>query len=350
MPQQSIFHSRIQQFAKLLDIVDGGNDNISNYSRRYLQYLLRHRVYFLHIYASVLQHALLKSEKAFTEVALIDYGAGNGLLGLFAKYCGCKKVFLCDTDKNFVEAAKVIAQRAGIMPDGFVHGDINEFRKHYSEEHIDWIVGTDVIEHIYDLEVFFDTVQSMNAGMITVFTTASNPDNYFKVKKLRAMQVNDELKGGHPSDFELAGEEPHPPYLQMRKDIIDQLAPSLSPGEILQLAHITRGKNKADIGKAILEYKATGKLPDAPADAWNTCHPLTGSWSERILPVAAYSEIYKRHQFCAEAANGFYDAYSKTSKRFFNSFRNLLMKIMGKKMAPFITLVGFPNRGNTDIC
>jgi 2-polyprenyl-3-methyl-5-hydroxy-6-metoxy-1,4-benzoquinol methylase len=349
MQAGKFFQSRIPAFAQNLEKLNVEALQISAYSKRYLQYLLRHRFYFLAIYSAVLEQMLDQSHKAPAEIVLIDYGAGNGLLGLFAKFCGCPKVFLCDTDPDFINAASQTADAMNIRLDGYTTGDLVTFKSQFPDEKIDAIIGTDVIEHIYDLNQFFTSVRMLNSSMVTVFTTASNPENYLKLKKLRSMQVHDELEGGDPSDFELAGETAHPPFLEMRKLIIQEYDPTLEPGQVDKLASLTRGRIKEDILRAVEDLKQSGIWP-VPAEGTNTCHPLTGSWSERVLSLDTYRSIYRIHGFDLEITNGFYDSFSKNPKSGLNIFMNILIKIMGKKIAPFITLSGFPKRGITDIC
>lgn len=350
MPQSLSFKNHISSFAELLNQVSLQDQDMGDYSKRYLQYLLRHRIYFLHIYAHVLEKAVEKSGKEIKEMSLLDYGAGNGLLGMFAKYCGFQKVFLCDTADSFMKAAVHTAKQLNISLDGVVIGELQQFIRQFPGERLDIVVGTDVIEHIYNLDSFFKELQGINPFMISVFSTASNPDNFLKLKKLRKMQLKDELVGGDPSDFELAGEEAHPAHFEIRRKIILDNAAGLSTKEVHTLAQLTRGKNKEDIDKVVRAFKTTGKLPPAPDDAWNTCHPITGSWSERVLSIDTYSSLYQGAGFCLELSNGFYDSFSNSPKKVFNFFRNILMKIMGKKIAPFITLTGFPKQRNSDIC
>ena len=122
MATRNIFVQRINGFANLLDNLSASSALLDDYPRRYLSYLLRHRHYYLHIYAFVLQKALEKSSKQITDVTLLDYGCGNGLLGLFAKYCGIKKVYLCDNVPNFIEGSKLTAAALELEIDKFITG------------------------------------------------------------------------------------------------------------------------------------------------------------------------------------------------------------------------------------
>ncbi|HMJ47503.1 MAG TPA: class I SAM-dependent methyltransferase, partial [Ferruginibacter sp.] len=238
---------------------------------------------------------------------MIDYGAGNGLLGMFAKHCGFKKVYLTDIDKSFTEGATVLARELDIEIDGIVHGDITDVKNIFTGIP-DAIIGTDVIEHIYDLDIFFSTMYSFNPGIVSVFTTASNPENYFKIRQLKKLQLKDELEGGDPGDFLLFGEHGHESFLKIRKGIINDTA-SLTSNEVEQIAKATRGYDKNDIVKAVNKYILTKELPMPPSHPTNTVNPLNSSWTERILSLEEYAAIYARHGFSLEIHTGFYDGF-----------------------------------------
>ena len=336
--------TRIHSFASLLNTIEVAGLNCSAYSKRYLHHLLTHKYYYLAIYAHVLDNALEKAGKPVQELSLLDFGSGNGLLGMFAKHCGFHKVFLCDISAGFVKASAVTARHLGIEMDAFITGELKEVRKELPLTPINIIAGTDVIEHIYDPDIFFADIQQMNPHMVSIFTTASNPDNYFKVRHLKKLQVKDELVGGDPEDFALAGEEKHSSYLDIRKGIIQDNFPEISTREIQELAINSRGLRKTDIISFVNYYLTNQVLLSTPPDDTNTCHPETGSWSERILPIAFYQDLYKKYQFELQIKNGFYNSFDGGIKSPLNYFRNLLIKILGKKTAPFITLIGFKRK------
>ncbi|MEI2747673.1 MAG: hypothetical protein V9E88_02790 [Ferruginibacter sp.] len=85
----------------------------------------------------------------------MDYGAGNGLLGIFARYCGFGRVALNDIDLPFLEAARKLSQALHIDMDAFIEGDISQVKDHPYAKQLNAIAGTDVIEHIYNLDDFF---------------------------------------------------------------------------------------------------------------------------------------------------------------------------------------------------
>ena len=337
------FNQYIPGFQKKLQEVNIDQLNCEAYPKRYLQHLLANSHYYLSIYAKQLNIAINEQSLHPHNMQLIDYGAGNGLLGMFAQYAGFKKVLLCDVDHTFIEAAKELATHLQIPITGFVTGDLQTLTQQYPGITADVMIGTDVIEHIYDLDAFFAAVQGHNPNMVTVFTTASNPANPFKTARLKKLQIKDEKKGGDPSDFVLAGAEKHEAFLKIRANIIAEAFPLLEGADIKKLSSATRGLDKPNILKAVTAYLVNGKLPILPKGS-NTCNPLTGSFTERILPLSDYHALYAAHGFGLQVYKGFYNIHSPGIKKFINPLLNGMVKITGLTLAPFISLKGCNRR------
>ena len=340
MQQTENFKKYITAFEKKLGGIVTGDISPSPYCIKYLTHLLLHQKYYLEIYADVLNKLMQHSFKSKDDTLLVDYGSGNGLLGIFAKYCGFKKVFLNDIDANFINASRQLANQLDVKPDGFFTSDISMAKASLKNNAPDAIVGTDVIEHIYNLDTFFATLRQINPSMVSVFTTASNPDNYFKVKALKQMQIKDELEGGKPGDSILYGEHPLEPFLKIREQIIRWRQHDLPDQVVMKLARATRGLNKEDIINAVDDYHLSGKLPDAPAHETNTCNPIDGSWTERILSLTEYKLLYKSAGFTAKFYNGFFNAKEGGPGGFIKQMLNAGVAILGKRIAPYIIIVG----------
>ena len=339
MQPKEDFKKYIDAFEKQLEFVAIDHISTEPYCQRYLIHLLQHKKYYLAIYADVLNKLMQHSSQQKKDILLVDYGAGNGLLGIFAKYCGFKKVFLNDLDEKFVHASKKLAAQLNVEIDGYMTGDISSVQTYFKNEIPTAIIGTDVIEHIYNLENFFTTLQQMNPSMTSVFTTASNPVNYFKVRQLKKVQLKDELEGGTPDDHALFGEAALEPFLIIREQIIRKYKTGLPDVAIHAMAKATRGMNERDIEKAIEQYSLSGKFP-VPASGNNTCNPFTGSWTERILSLDAYISLYSTAGFTCKFYAGFYNDYELGMKNFVKKLLNAGISTFGKKISPYIVIVG----------
>ncbi len=341
MQQRWSCKNKIPSFAARFRLLNVGELAISDYSKRYLAHLQQHHLYYLAIYAEVLDHVVEYKQETIANLTLVDYGAGNGLLGIFAKHCGARQVIVCDHDAGFVHAARLTASALDVDVDRYVTGDIEMLALVMEGITVDAIAGTDVIEHIYNLDLFFSAIKGMNENMVTVFTTASNPGNIFKVRYLKRLQLKDELEGSDPADFVLAGAEPHESFLQMREKIIRANFPALTAEQYNLLAKQTRGLKKEDIINACARFLSTAELPVPEKNSTNTCHPITGSWTERILSLSEYTRLYSKYGFALRVKSGFYNSYGTGTKKAVNKILNFVVKLTGKNTAPFITLIGF---------
>jgi hypothetical protein len=176
--------------------------------------------------------------------------------------------------------------------------------------------------------------------MISVFTTGSNPENYFKARQLMKLQLRDELIGGNTDDALLFGHEAHESYLKIRENIIRNIAPELEENTILTLAKLTRGNNRNDIIIAVKNYQSNHELPQLIDHPTNTCHPETGSWTERLMPISTYKSIFQQHRFSLHISAGFYNQYQSGIKGICLQVLNKILWIFGLRLAPFIFLTG----------
>ena len=330
---------QVFSFEERLTSIDIQMVSGKEYCRRYLQHLLDHKRYYLEIYADVLRKLQLHALLPKSEINLVDYGAGNGLLGIFAKFCGFGKVYINDLDADFVAAARQLSSQLKIDIDGFIVGDIHQLKPHVHEK-FNAIAGTDVIEHIYDLHGFIQVLREINPEVVSVFTTGSNPENYFKVRELKKIQKKDELIGGEPNEHLLFGAESLQPYLHIRKQIIRDHFPGLNNDLYEELAIATRGMIERDIVAAVKTYQQDRILP-LPAAGDNTCNPLSGSWTERLLSLEEYRDLFGRAGFTTEIYPGFYNQFEKTRGNFVKKMLNKVITISGCKISPYIVIVGF---------
>jgi 2-polyprenyl-3-methyl-5-hydroxy-6-metoxy-1,4-benzoquinol methylase len=337
---QTSFNIYIPLFEKKLRSLDVQSLTMAPYCQRYLNHLLQNSKYYLSIYAEVLEKVKLASNIPVIDMCLLDYGAGNGLLGLFAKFCGFGKVMVNDIDESFLTASEILSKALDIDIHQFILGDVDVIKQQPIPQKIDALVATDLIEHIYDLDEFVSAMESLNPELIFVFTTGSNPENYFKARLLMKLQRRDELIGGNTDDALLFGHEAHESYLKMRENMIRNIAPELDGTSILTLAKLTRGKNRKDIINAVNHYQYKKELPLLIEHATNTCHPETGSWTERLMPISTYKSIFKKHQFYLQVSAGFYNQYQSGFKGICLYLLNKISWIFGFKLAPFIFLTG----------
>ncbi len=330
------FQQFINPFLQKCKLITVDELMLEEYPSDYLKELLLNVTYHVNIYAEVLNS--LELNKNIHETSLVDYGTGNGLLACFAKFCGFKKVIGVDYTTSFINAASKLSKALDFEID-FIEANENNFYKLIMERNVDVLVGTDVIEHIYNLNSFLENCKKINPQIQLVFTTASVSENYYKAQQLRKLQLNDEFKESkkNQSNHPYAGLS----FLEMRKKIIQKSFSQIDNKEIQKLATSTRGLNEKDILLAVDNYINSKELPKTIQHPTNTCDPITGSWTERLLLIQEYQNMFLKYNFNLKIKNGFYNQWQFGIKNIGAKFFNYFIKLLGKKgivISPFIIL------------
>lgn len=277
--------------------------------------------YYLDIY-----NGCVESLSASDSV-IVDYGGGHGLFSFFAKQMGFKQVIYIDINPESARKVEELKQKKSYGPDVILCGDAPELKKWCLENTVvpNHLVSIDVIEHIYNLDTFFADLFTINPDMKMVFTTASNPYNRLKVRKLRKAMAGDEKGNNEKNNF-----------YTLRREYIHAQYPDFDENTLNYWASATRGLVFDDI-KAVVD----GEKPQPKVDGCNTCDPRTGSWTERVLPIADYQRIVENNGQTLTCENGFYNRYAKWYKslvaKILNCFIALFPKA-GRRIAPFIYL------------
>jgi 2-polyprenyl-3-methyl-5-hydroxy-6-metoxy-1,4-benzoquinol methylase len=304
--------------------------NISDYNRKYIQNIIPHISYYFKIYIQAISSfSNLQPEKN----RIVDFGGGHGFLSLFLKHLGYQVIY-CDINPLSVKTISLIKEKAGFGPDYIVAGSVAELNRFCLDNQLkpDFLIATDLIEHVYDLQDFFRQLQQINPRFEMVFTTGSNPGNPYKCHQLHRYMIQTEKV-----------------YLNKRKEFIQANAKHLTETEINTLAKLSRGKIYSDISKMLNLYRETGKFPAPPGDAFNTCNPETGNWVERILPFKTYEQLAAEAGFRVVFTPGFYNE-ERNSKILSLAFRalNFCIRKSGKsgfRFAPYILIKLSPGHG-----
>lgn len=277
--------------------------------------------YYLEIYMRCIEGL------SANDSVIVDYGGGHGLFSLFAKQMGFKQVIYIDINPESAHKVEELKQKTGYGPDVILSGDAPELKKWCQENNLvpNCLVSIDVIEHIYDLESFFADIFAINPAMQMVFTTASNPYNALKVRRLRKAMLGDEI-----------GKTENPNFYTLRRDYIRTQYPDFDEDMLNCWASATRGLVFDDIKDVV-----DGERQLPLLDGYNTCDPRTGSWTERVLPIVDYNYIVENNGGTLVCENGFYNKFSPWYKslaaKVLNSLIDLFPKA-GRYIAPFIFL------------
>jgi len=266
-------------------------------------------------------------------------------------YCGFGKVYGCDFNPNFIDASKRLADAMNIIVDDWLICSEDALHSKCQHLNLDVIAGTDVIEHIYNLNAFFSNIQLLNQQMITGFTTASVYENYFKRKSLYKLMYQDEQIGSNVLEATSKDEFAGMPYLEIRKRIIAKCYPQLEKSTLDLLATTTRGLRRDDIKICVDKYLSKGMIEPAQHNKYNTCDPVTGNFTERMMTIKEYKKLYSQHDFILTLSSGFYAADGNGLKFFMQRLLNKIISVMGNRLAsraiaPMILLIGTPYKNH----
>lgn len=312
-------------FAEMLRHIDYDSLCISDYSRNYIKRMLPVMDYYTDIYNRCLDDMLRRVGKPASEVCIVDYGGGHGFFSILAKQRGVGSVVYIDYNPKASETVSAVANKVGIGPDIVLTGDSATLRDWCKCNCVspDALMGMDVIEHIYRLDSFFADVYDMNPKIRMLFTTGSTPYNPIVVHRLHRFMEMDEYGDG---DF--VG------FLELRCKYIVKKFPSMDDRTLDRWAKCTRGLKYSDIEAAV-----SNGSPFDVGDAYNTCDPVTGSWTERILPIRTYRNYAKCHGALVKVDKGFYNAHRNGIKGLLSQGLNALLHLPGTLfIAPFIIL------------
>ncbi len=316
----------IRQAAKTLvsqlKAIDYERLPISKYNKCYIARLKPVLSYYMKIYADCLLKGLESVGSAPKDITFIDYGGGSGFLSMLAKQAGIGRVIYIDLNPDSVDTIRVLKALAGTGPDIILHGDSDTLADWCSANKVkpQLLIATDLIEHVYDLSAFFANLAAIDNKMQMLFTTASTPFNPYVKRKLHRLMTTWEKE-----------------YYALRLHYIHLHFPALSPTEAKEAARKTRGLTFPHIRKAV----ENGSYP-LLKDAFNTCDPRNGNWTERILPIETYRSLAKPFGYQVQVGKGFYNTDRPNPiSALISSGINGLIRISGKAgflFAPFITL------------
>ncbi len=319
---------KAQECIQMIQNTDFETLGISQHSLENIQKQLPNLEYIFRIYTDSIL-ILLKKEKV--QPWFVDFGGENGFLTLLLKTLGFKVIY-CDNNHLSIQTITKLKSALEIGPDHIVEGSSGELLAYCTSNKIrpNYLIATDLIEHVYDLNIFFADLYQINPGFKMIFTTCANPSNPHKVKNLRKLMVDVEKNIFAP----------------MREGFIQKNYPDLPDSEISFLTKSTRGLTYKEISENIDIYLETKQLPTVQIDKYNTCDPQSGSWVERILPLKEYRKILWENGFKSEFKKGFYNKYhKKPNKTVIIRGINRAIKITGfagRVIAPFLIIKVIP--------
>jgi len=323
---------------------------ISDYNKKYLGNHLNYSRSSLQLYSYILSWSVASANVPLDKFVFLDYGGGTGVLSLLAREFKIGTVIYNDIYDVSCKDAKVIGESIGNRADYYVHGNIDDVISFLRINSISCnaIASYDVIEHIYDIEVFLKKLPALSSRQLSVvMSSGANVSNPRIRKSIVRRQLEVEYKDrekvwGHKDRDCLRA------YSKIRKEVILKHAPNLSDNEVEKLGKATRGMIEGDIKKCVDEYLKTRQFPDEPSHPTNTCDPYTGNWEEHLMNPYYLKDILSDTGFKkVKILSGYYGcSFNKniikklirnTAAGLLNSFI-YIFKNQGIRIAPFYTV------------
>jgi hypothetical protein len=282
--------------------------NLSDYSKKYMTFLIDDIGETLGRFEQVIREAISHSKKDVSQLTLVDYGGGVGLLSLLAREIGFKSVIYNDIFEGSCDDVRTISEACSLKLDRIIRGDATDlvYELNTNALYADLIVSYDVIEHVYDVKANFLAFSQLKSRPITiVYGSGANIRNPFYTRRVKKDQIRVEnherqrIYGHKPTDSLNS-------YLAIRRNIILHHAPQLKDPEVDFLAISSRGLIESDIKSLTDEYQQTGQVSYKINHPTNTCDPKTGNWCEHLLDFNWLQSIAQKAGFSADFSKGKY--------------------------------------------
>ncbi|NOT35763.1 MAG: class I SAM-dependent methyltransferase [Saprospiraceae bacterium] len=263
-----------------------------------------------------------KSAKPINELCIIDHGAGIGFFGLLAKKCGVGSIVCHDLSEEMIHDCKILSDRLGLSFEHYVVGDTDILVRYCLENKlfVDGLSSRNVIEHIPDLEVFFNYLSQLpTKKLVMMITTSANVHNPI-VHQIHKKLHREFEEVGSNEDMMRSKIDKSKSGRNIRRKIITAEITDVSDEKLEALITNTRGLTRQEIELCIEDFKTSGIIPSLKEKLTNTRDPNSGTWVERLVPFDTYLKISSKYGFSVESLPGFYNQH----------YKNLLLNIAGK--------------------
>lgn len=307
---------------------------ISDYNKKYFGNYIQTLQATLQRYSYLLLLSINNATVPLKDFVFLDYGAGSGILALLAKELNIGTVIYNDIYEVSCQDAQIIAKAIGNEANYYIKGDIDDVAATLQKKSLfcDAIASYDVIEHIYDVDYFMQSLPTIlkTQGKIVMETTANplNPlINWQRMKIQKVYEHQDRVaKYGHKQIDTLKS------YFSARKEIITQYTNKLKREEAELLAKKTRGLTQQDIIACVKKYLDKQELPQELVHPTNTCDPYTGNWAEHLIKPKHWEILLNNLKFTTTILGGYY-SFNKTSiQGKIKKILNLLISLFQQKI------------------
>ena len=332
MKENEIVNQAIEKLFSKMQSITIQDLNISEYNKNYLKKYKDNYSFYMSLYSQLLLKTLGKLTKPISESTFVDYGGGCGMLSYLAKELGFKTVVYNDLFETSVKDVQIISKSLDEAIDYYICGDVEEFIDEINLLRIkpDLICSFDVLEHIYDLDLWIRAIAKIDSEFSLLFMTSANSSNPIINYRLKKLHRKTEFEGFEVDSWSKENDL-NSAFFQERIKIIQSKFPDLKYEDIELLSAKTRGLRKDDIEKVVYDYIQTGKIYYAIEHPTNTCDPYTGNWAEKIINLKKLKILIKSINLDVDISNTFYGYSNNTLLNIPKRILNYFIKILGTR-------------------
>jgi len=232
-------------------------------------------------YIRYLQTLLDQGEVCLEGSRVLDAGCGFGLTSLFLNLLGAAEVHGLDCHEGMIHTFETYLS---FLPYAFRTyprlGDVAELP--YADGSFDLVLSVEAISHYREVDEFLhEAHRVLRPGGTLIIVDGNNSRHGETVRVTR--EIWDAFENG-PATENIHGHRVEKPFVEMRREMLAETLPILSPDDLDQLSRHTFGLWGNDLLAAGRAYLERGAMPDASWDGV-TCplDPINGYFIEYLL-------------------------------------------------------------------
>ncbi len=214
---------------------------------------------------------------------ILDAGCGFGAVSIILALMGARKVWGVDISARMLDTFNKIIHSYG-LDDRIETHQTSVTDTGIPSGSVDMVLSNEAISHYDDVDGFLrEAARVLVPGGVVIIADGNNGSNPWIARLTQ--QVWDRFENGPAG--EVHGHRVTEPYVQMRKRMIQSMAPDLPLDIVEQLAQVTFGMVEVQIAEAVQKYRQTGIMPNSRfAPGKVPRNPESGAYIERLFKPA----------------------------------------------------------------